>query len=291
MKNFVLLMDGEPVAAGGGVTPPAATNTPTPEPVSTPPAAAPDWTSGLNDDHKAYVTSKGFKDPTSVMDSYRNLEKLLSVPKERVLKLPEKADDPAWGEVYDRLGRPKDANGYDIKLDDLAGGENMAKWMKENFHALGISKASAEKFAAKYVDLAKTEAANLEAKSKAEAAQGVETLKQEWGQALEKNSEMVEKAASVLGLTDENLKALRDSMGGVQAMKFMHKIAESLGGEDKFLSGEKGTSRFDGVLSPKAAVSRIAELRQDQTFTRKYIDGDVDAKQEMERLHRYAYGS
>ena len=77
-------------------------------------AGAPaDWTSGFNDELKGYVTSKGFKDPASVLESYRNSEsligKLKGVGSDRIIGLPEKADAPEWKDNWNKLGTPKEA--------------------------------------------------------------------------------------------------------------------------------------------------------------------------------------
>ena len=72
------------------------------------PAAPADWTAGLPEEMKGYVQNKGFKDPSAVVESYRNFEKLMGVPQDRMIKLPEKAEDKAaWDSIYNRLGRPE----------------------------------------------------------------------------------------------------------------------------------------------------------------------------------------
>src|SRR5690606_18358521 len=94
-----------PAAATTTTTTPAA-----PAATTTTQTTATDWTSGFSDDLKGFVQNKGFKDPASVLDSYRNLEKLMGTPKERLLRLPENMDDAnAMGEIYTRLGRPQTA--------------------------------------------------------------------------------------------------------------------------------------------------------------------------------------
>jgi hypothetical protein len=61
-----------------------------------------------------------------------------------------------------------------------------------------------------------------------------------------------------------------------------------MGVEGDFVNGDsKGA--FAGGGSPDAARARIAELRKDTDFVRRYSTGDVAAHGEMERLHRVAY--
>src|SRR4051812_7514574 len=95
---------GAPAPSTG--TPPPSTGTPPPSGGA--PAAPADWTAGLNEATRGFVENRGFKDPQTLADSYVNLEKLMGVPKDRLLQVPEKDDDAeGWGKVYNRLGRPE----------------------------------------------------------------------------------------------------------------------------------------------------------------------------------------
>src|SRR4051812_22872278 len=68
-------------------------------------AANAPWYGGVADaELRGFAELKGWKSPDDALVSYRNLEKLQGVPPERLLKLPEKADDPAWSEIHGKLG-------------------------------------------------------------------------------------------------------------------------------------------------------------------------------------------
>jgi hypothetical protein len=114
-----------------------------------PTANGSDWTSGLSDDLRGYAQNKGFKDPGAVVDSYRNFEKLMGAPKERLLTLPEKSEDPAWGEVYNRLGRPLKPEEYQLSVPEGDSGE-FAKAASSWFHEQGLSKKQAQGVVNKY---------------------------------------------------------------------------------------------------------------------------------------------
>jgi hypothetical protein len=79
-----------------------------------PKAAAPDWTSSLEPEHKTLLGIKGWKTPVDVVKSYGELEKLLSHDR---IPLPRKNQDGSWekGElerVMGALGLPKDPKEY-----------------------------------------------------------------------------------------------------------------------------------------------------------------------------------
>lgn len=254
-------------------------------PAAAAPAAAPapsDWTTGLNDDLKGYVQNKGFKDPGMALESYRNLEKLLGAPKERLLRLPEKDDAPEWGEVYGRLGRPEKAEDYKIQGDP-----DFVKWAQGTFHESGLSAKQAQALTEKYnkyvEGLQTQQQQNYEAKIQQEDA----ALKKEWGAAFDQNVNLAKSAAKTLGISGEQIDALEKAMGFAGVMKFMHGLGAKVG-EDAFVSGGNKSSGF-GALTPEAAMNRLTALKNDPTFVSKYIAGDAQARAEMEKLHRYAY--
>ena len=261
---------------------------PPPAAPAAPAAAAntPSWTEGMADDLKGYVELKQFKDPASLVDSYRNLEKLTGAPKERLLKLPEKEDAPEWGEIYGRLGRPAKPEEYKLPLPQGADPE-FAKQASSWFHEAGISQKQAEKITAKWNEfVGNTQATQQAAGHEAMAAQDKE-LQKEWGAAYAKNNMIVDNVAKKFNIDDATLKQLGASMGYQKAMKFLHSLGEGLG-EANFITGS-GNQNFGGQMTPTAAMARISELRGDTAFVAKYAAGDASAKAEMERLHKMAY--
>ena len=107
--------------------------------------ASTDWTNGFNEDLKGYTTSKGFKDPSAVVDSYRNLEKLIGV-KEKLLQVPDDLGSKDMDAVWNRLGRPEKAEGYSFKGAD----EGFDKWAKESFHKAGLTTNQAKSVIEQY---------------------------------------------------------------------------------------------------------------------------------------------
>lgn len=244
-----------------------------------------DWTSGLNDDFKGYVQSKGFKDPTAVVDSYRNLEKLLGAPKERLLRLPEKDDDPAWKEVYKRMGAPDTAEDY--KVEASATDPEFAKWAKGTFHELGLSRKQAESLAGKFNQYAESMKEKFTTTTATKSQEEAATLKKEWGVAHEQNLDLAKRAAKAFGVTGEQIDALQKQMGFAGVMKHFHAIGTKMG-EDSFVEGGKTPGGF-GVMTPEQAKSKINSLMSDRDFGKRYASGETSAKEEMDKLHKWAY--
>jgi hypothetical protein len=79
------------------------------------------WHNGVDPDTLGWWQNKGYDitDPVKfaggITKQYRELEKNIGVPPDRIIRLPEKPDDLAgWNGVYSRLGVPADAKDYDF---------------------------------------------------------------------------------------------------------------------------------------------------------------------------------
>lgn len=257
---------------------------------------APSWLDGLSPDIKGFVELKGFKDPGAIAESYRNLEKLHGVPKERLLKLPEKMDDEAgMAEVFNRLGRPEKPEGYELKPLEQQN-KDLAAWLRKEAHGLGLTKTQAEKFAAAWVKQA-SEALAAETKASETAAaeslqQQQAKLKEEWGAAFDQNSKQVADMKRALGMDEETSKLFDQALGVDVAAKFLHSIITKFGvqlGEDSF-RGEGGGSNGFGILSPAAAAAKLDQLKGDQEWIQKWMNGSAEHREEFDRLTRWANG-
>lgn len=243
-----------------------------------------DWRAGLSEDVKMYVEQKGFKDPASVLDSYRNLEKLHGVPKERLLKLPEKADAPEWADVYSRLGKPASKDDYAVESDN----EKFSSWAKDTFYKLNLTKTQAEGLLKEMADF---EAINkVESKESYDLKVAAEenALKKEWGAAYEQNMTNAKLARQAFDMSAEAIDALESAMGFDGVMKFLNSLGEKMG-EANFHSGTSGAGFSGSTLTPQRAQAEIRALRADKDFVVKYSRGDREAQDRMAKLHQMAY--
>ena len=248
---------------------------------------AADWTSGLNEEQKAFQATKQYESPGALIDAYRNMEKLLGV-KDRLLELPADEDPAKWNAVYDRLGRPKEPKEYGFKAGE---GEDakFLEWATGTFHGLGLNKKQAEGLLKKWNEYV----GGVTTAQKQELAGMIETdekaLKTEWGLAYQQNEALVDRAAEMLGLKDEQLVKLRETFGYAGAMRFLHSIGSKLG-EDSFHAGGDTSGGFSGAMTPMQARAKIGELRKDLEFAKKLSAGDSKTIQEWTKLHEYAAG-
>lgn len=288
---------GNGAAGTGNQTPPA--GTPAQTGAATPPAPATGagappsspFYSGFQDaEVKGYAEMKGFKDPESVVRSYRDLEKLRGVPEERLLKLPEKLDDAeAMAAVFTRLGRPETPEGYELPVIREGQPEDTNPFLQKTFHEAGLNKQQATKLATALGERAKTVAEAHQQKLAEIQAEKEMNLKNEWGAAYQQNMGQVAKIAEAMGITKEQMLVMEDAIGVDTLAKGIYNLVGKFGiklGEDDPSAGGNG-GHF--ALSPAAAKARIEYLKADAEWSQNYLNGKPENVAEMNRLQQLAF--
>jgi len=242
------------------------------------------WTDSIADEAlKGYAVERQWKEPAAVVESFRNLEKLVGVPKDRLLHLPEREDDAeGWGKVFARLGRPEKPEGYKLPGTEGDAGE-FAKAATSWFHAAGLTQRQAQTVAEKWNEHMAAHEAKLAETLAAASEADIGKLREEWGQAYNAKVERGRRAAREFGLDVDALTKVEHAMGTGPFLKFFAAVGERLG-EHEFVAGD--APQKSGPLTPAQAQARIAALRQDAEWVKKYMNGDVAAREEFERLHK-----
>lgn len=249
------------------------------------------WVDALSPELKGFAENKGFKEPSMVLESYRNLEKLQGVPPDRLLKLPEKPDDAEWANVYKRLGRPDKPEDYKLKPgDESESSKAFVDWAQKTFMEAGLSTKQAETLAAKWNEQSQNYIKQADEAATARLQEQQKNLKKEWGAAYDHQMKVAKEAAHTFGLTPDQVDGLEKVLGYDGIFKHLYAVGSKLG-EGEFVSNSSGGGKpgFNAPMSPAAAQDRIAALKGDQEFGKKYSSGDFEAKQTMDRLHKWAY--
>lgn len=254
------------------------------------PAPTSNWSDSFDPDLKEYVSSKGFQDPKSVLESYRNLEKLRGVPADRLLKLPDQPDAPEWKDVYSKLGTPATPEGYEFQKN--ADGDNsFTDWASENFHKLNLTKSQGQELAKQYNDFVTAQQNEQAEQHNVQTQEQTVKLKKEWGAAYNQNVMKAQAAYRTFGIPDAAVTALEKSMGFDGTMKFMFDIGLRLG-EHAFVGGGNSQSFGDNqIFTPSQAKAKIAALKSDTDFSARYLKGDTKAREQLTRLHEMAAAS
>jgi hypothetical protein len=287
-------------AAGGGVGTAAAATTTTATTgatttaatttATTSTAASFDWKSaGVDEVGQALVSERQWKGPGDLLASYRNLEKLVGVPAEQVIKLPKDMNDATMGDVWTRLGKPSAATDYKLPVPEGDKGEfagAASKW----FHEANLTVGQAQKVAAAWnahqAEATKAQQTAYTQKVDGEARQ----LKTDWGAQHDSNVAIAKSAAQKFGMTAEQINALESAMGFAGVHKFLFNIGAKLG-EAEFVDGNPGGG-FGG-RTPESARAEIARMKADPTFSQRFVSKDPvvkgQARKEMDDLMRIAY--
>ena len=249
------------------------------------------WVSGFEDrDLASYAETKGFQNtqPENVVNSYRNLEKLMGADKagRTITLLGDDATPEQRGEFYGKLGRPDAADGYTFKLDDGADTTRLDA-MRARAHDLGITDAQFSGIAQADLEYLGTVVQNKTDADAMSAVDAAAALKKEWGAAYESKVTGVDLAAEKLGFTTEHLEGLRASMGPVEAMKFVDKLNSQMGDHD-FDGGE---AVMPNHKTPEQARQEMGELTMQKEFMDAWLDkghpghsAAVEKKAQLSRL-------
>lgn len=277
--------DGNPGVAGpaGQAAPQGGTGSPQSAGAQLHTVPAGEWMNGFkNEELKNYAKEKLFTDPEQIVERYQNLEKLRGVPEDRLLRLPEKMEGDEARSVFQRLGAPKEAKGYELPTNETTD-KGFNDWAQNTFYDMNITKSQGQGLANKF-----NEYVAAQTKAQSEAAQvnrsnQDQALRKEWGGNYEKNVEIAKQGVKILGLDSKTLDLMETIQGRDQLFKTLHKIGVGVG-ESTFVDGQQAS-----VETPEQAETKIKELMNDKKFAKRMSKGEVDARSEWDRLHKVAY--
>ena len=244
------------------------------------------WNAGFDEDTQAYVGAKGWQSPVDLLTSYRNLEKFAGGSK-AIVELPgEDADPQKINEFYAKLGRPDSPDKYDLKMPADAD-PKVTEFYKNLAHKHGLSAKQAVGLYGEWNEFITGLGQQSEADMQATSEREVLDVKKEWGQAFEQNLDAGRRAAAALGYDQAKQDAMEAKLGTAETLRLFATLGSKMG-EDSFAGGEREGSSF--ALSPATAKQQIADLKMDNQFMAKYLNGDKDAIAKMTRLMESAHG-
>lgn len=260
------------------------TGNPSQTTTDTPPPAK--WYSTVGDDTlRGLADNKGWDTPDKVLTSYRNLEQHMGVPPERLIKLPEKADDPAWGDIHKRLGfaAPEKAEDYAFKAPDGADGSLLGKFA-EKMLGRKVPAGMAQGLVEDFYSIQGEAATAADLALKAANDREVMELKAEWGAESDRLQQQAERAMNEFGkkagLTQDHMDILKDALGPKAFGKLFAEIGASTG-EAKFVDGKANPA---GSMTVEGARARLEQLGNDSAWFARFNAGDLIARQEYQTL-------
>lgn len=221
-----------------------------------------DWRSDFEDeslrDHPSIA--KFASGPESLAKSYINLEKMLGGDKIAIPKTEE--DTEGWDKVFNQLGRPEDAKGYEFaEIPDLPEGFEYDNTAEESFreiaHSARLTKTQAGALRDWYVNVMASQHVSGEDGKAEKMAGAFEELSKEWGRA---TSQKINAAHATAGsLAGEDFQAMLDETGlgnDPRLVRGFAKLAEAVAG-DKGLIGQALTESTPGQLTAQIAEFEV----------------------------------
>ena len=217
-----------------------------------------DWKSGLSEDIRADKSLENIKDISGLAKSYIHAQKMVGADK---IPVPNKyATEDDWNAVYEKLGRPKSADGYKFDLpQDKQVDEMSLKEFSNQAHKLGLLPNQAQGMVKFYNEMTSKSLQDADSKALAARENSTKELKQEWGQAFEQKVSKAANLANSVGakeLLNTNL-ADGTKLGDHPVMiKAFAQLADKMG-EDSLVQSSGPT-----YLTPSQIDKQIGELTQ-----------------------------
>ena len=228
------------------------------DPKTETPQATTDWKASLSEEVRSDKSLENIKDIEGLAKSYVHAQKMVGSDK---IPVPNKyATDKDWDAVYEKLGRPKSADGYKYDLpQDKQVDEASLKEFSSQAHKLGLLPTQAQGMVKFYNEMTAKSIQDADSKALAARETSTKELKQEWGQAFDQKINQAATLAKSVGATelfDTNL-ADGTKLGDHPVMiKAFAELASKMG-EDSIVQASGPT-----YLTPNQIEKQIGELTQ-----------------------------
>lgn len=224
--------------------PPAAPEAPaapiTPEAPAVPSVVIPnDWKNAIPEEFRADPSLEAISDFNSLVKSYVNAQKMIGADK---FSIPSKHDDGTQlREVFHKLGLPKDAKAYDVKIEAEVNPELLDAFKNKAFE-LGILPKQAEGVFSELYNKFNEINTQMANEYNTEMLNKQNSLKQEWGDGFDSKIALANSAVKYLTGEDQNM--LNDILspeisGHPSVVKLLAKVGEMLK-EDDLVPDAKG---------------------------------------------------
>lgn len=254
-----------------------------------------EWFNSFEGEDLGYIQNKGWHKENGIKDmlnSYKNLEKMKGVPEERLLKLPEGEDPEGWEKVYQKLGKPVNAEEYGFqKPEGVEIDENRMAWFSKTAHSLNLNKDQHNKLAAATIEYENSIVKQIEERATDERMQELTKLKDSWGKAYDERVELGKRAVREFVEDQGQIDKIEEAMGSnVAVIKLFAKIGEKIG-EDKMPATEGDRSFGYSKEQAMADSAKLkAEIKADPIRLAAYNEGKGADYEKLERLRRQASG-
>ena len=218
-----------------------------------------DFQSLIPAEYKNEKALQNFQDMDGFVKSFLHSQKLVGTEK---INIPNKfATDSDWNDVYKKLGRPENSDGYKYNLPKESKlNEDSLKAFSVTAHQLGLLPKQAEGIINYYNEIANASEIDTSAKAETSRADAEKTLRKEYGSAYKNRINAAKHlASSTLGNDFLNNTILQDGSklgDNPIIVKAFAELASKIS-EDTMVKGEAPS-----YMSVKEINTQIAALQQ-----------------------------
>ena len=212
----------------------------------------------IPEDLREHPSLSPIKDVPNLARSYVNSQKLIGADK---LPLPANPTEEDMAKIYDRLGRPENASGYEIAIDGNIITEEVASSFSEIAHGLGLSKTQTSKLMEYYKDSAEDSINRDIEKRNQNQIDSINALKAEWGTSFDKKVEQA--------------KSIADEFSDIDAItKIVLQDGTNLGDHPEFIKTFAKIADFRQSVTSEDTVSESPQVNQ---VTKQTAQAEIDS--------------
>ena len=248
-----------------------------------------DWKASLPEDLRSATVLANVPDVATLVKNYVNAESLIG--KKRVPQPDPKWNDQQWDEFYAQVGRPATPDKYgvpDFKFEEgLTVQPELVDKAKMHFHKLGLNERQAKGILEYYFGMENDRFKTTRDSTATERLTAEEAMKKKWG---DKFDVKVESAKAVLKKFDKDgafTNYLNESKLGNDP-RMVEMLAEFAATMREDSSGQPGGSGGLPLPDSQRAKLELEELKGDDEFKKKFMQGDKWAVNKWNELHRLA---
>lgn len=203
--------------------------------------------------------TKGWDTVEKIVEGFVGLERFKGVGEHLVI--PEAEDAEGWNAVYERLGRPKDHEGYELSYEgDVQISEDLTGQFKQFAHGLGLNQNQFAKIVNFQLDAVGAQAEAQEVQVAENREVNISAMKTKWGQEYETTDKRVDDMAQKLGV----LEFFRDH--GIDKDPEVVNMLLTISNSDT----EDVLTSTPPPAPQKTPMERLSEIKESEAFKQKF---------------------
>ncbi len=217
-----------------------------------------DWKSAIPEEVKGNKVFDNHKDLGSLLKSHAHQQAMIGAEK---IPLPgSNATEEQWNEVYTRLGKPSDVDGYKLDVampEGQTADEGLLNWFKQTSLKAGLNNSQAQAMLNEYQKVAQTQGQVDTGKMEQIKTEGIESLQREYGAAFDDKVKIGNAAITQFQASDLTQLQLADGRMLGDHPDFVRAFV----GVGDFIRGKIGEDSLEGVKTTNAMTPAIAQQK------------------------------